>query len=141
MEVIEERCPFFGGNLQILLRLGHRAAGVLLRATRGPAHHLGDKLLEPRLGDPMVGLVDPRIGVEPRVDHDALDKVVDHRSDGINSPDALIEGRRVRFRAHSVLLRLESRTLPQREVLQHLSAILTSLHGVVSYSGALRYGS
>src|SRR5271167_1562192 len=46
LKIVQECLPLRTGNLQMLMRVSHRLAGVLLRSTRSPAHHLGHQILE-----------------------------------------------------------------------------------------------
>ena len=39
----------------------------------------------------MVGLIHPGIGIQSRVDHDAVNEVIDSCGDGIDAAEALVE--------------------------------------------------
>src|SRR5215470_10537126 len=46
LEIVQERLPLLRRDVEVAMRLRHAAPGVALRATRGPAHHFGDQVLE-----------------------------------------------------------------------------------------------
>ena len=46
LQVVEKCRPFAGGDVQVDVRIAHRATGVFLRATCGPAELFGDQILE-----------------------------------------------------------------------------------------------
>ena len=50
LKIIHERLPFFGRDVQVLMRLTHRASGVFLWAAARPANHFGNEILEARCG-------------------------------------------------------------------------------------------
>lgn len=91
LEVLAEGGPLSLGDLEVLVRLAHGPAGIFLGTTRGPAHHLRHQVLESRLADAAVGLIDPRVRVQGGVDHDAIDEVVDDRGDRIDAAETGIE--------------------------------------------------
>jgi hypothetical protein len=68
---------------------------VGLRAARRPANLLGDVVLETLGRDAVVRLVDSRVRVQPRVDHDPIDEVVDDDGDGVDASQPLVQ--RLRF--------------------------------------------
>ena len=62
------------------MAVSHRTTPVLLRATGRPADHLGHEKLEPCRCNAMVGFVHARVRVQPGIDHDPIDEVIDHRA-------------------------------------------------------------
>src|SRR6266446_6318195 len=46
LKVIHERIPFLGRDVQVLVRLTHRAPGIFLRAATGPTDHFGNQILK-----------------------------------------------------------------------------------------------
>jgi hypothetical protein len=64
---------------------------VLLGATGRPADHLGHQELEPCRCHAMVGFVDARVGVQPGIDHDPIDEVIDHGGDVVHATQAVIQ--------------------------------------------------
>src|SRR6266404_7250602 len=93
LEVIHECLPLFGRDVQVLMRLTHRASGIFLWAAARPADHFGNEILEARWRHLVVGFVHGRIRVQARVRHDPVDQIIDNGGDAINSTEALIEGR------------------------------------------------
>ena len=59
----------------------HRTPRIYLRATSCPTEHLRDEVLESWRRDSMVGLIHARVSVQPVVDHDPVDKVIDNGGD------------------------------------------------------------
>src|SRR5207245_1375674 len=74
LKVVEKSLPLGGRDHKRLVRLPHRATGVLLRSTGRPADHLRDKVLEPRRRHPIT-----------------VDEVIDHRRDSVYSAEPLVE--------------------------------------------------
>src|SRR6266849_9235439 len=91
LEIVEECPPLLRGNVEVAMGVDHGPAGIQLRATRGPADHFGDKVLETSRWHFVVRLVDGGVRVQARVDHYAIDKVVDDRRDAIDTAEALAE--------------------------------------------------
>src|ERR1700677_5086279 len=98
VQVVHERIPLRAGDERLALPLAHRAPRVGLRAARRPAHLLGDVVLKTLRRDAVVRLVDSRVRVQPRVDHDPLDEVVDDDGDGVDASQPRIQ--RLRFCSH-----------------------------------------
>src|SRR5271166_598746 len=98
VEVVHERIPLRAGDEQLAVRVEHRAPRVGLRAARRPANLLGDVVLETLGRDAVVRLVDSRVRVQPRVDHDPIDEVVDDDGDGVHASQPLVQ--RLRFSRH-----------------------------------------
>src|SRR5436309_13196698 len=73
------------------MRFRHRLARVLLWAARSPADHLGYQVLESRGRYAMVRFVYQGISIESRVDHDPVDKIVDHGGDAVNAAQPVVE--------------------------------------------------
>ena len=92
MEVVHERVPLLAGDEQLAVRVDHRAPRVRLRPARRPAHHLGDVVLESLGRDAVVRLVDSRVRIQPRVDHDSVDEVVYDDGDRVGTPEPLVQG-------------------------------------------------
>src|SRR5439155_15392686 len=46
LQVIHERLPFFRRDVQVFVRLTHRASRIFLRAARSPADHFGNEVLK-----------------------------------------------------------------------------------------------
>src|SRR6516162_3860399 len=57
LEIVEKSLPLCRRYHEMLVRLLHGAACILLRSAGGPADHFGDEVLEPCRGNAMVGLV------------------------------------------------------------------------------------
>ena len=49
----------------------------------------------------MVGLVYRRVGIEPGICHDPVDKIVDHASNAVNPTESFIQAGFLRFRWHN----------------------------------------
>src|SRR5436309_15409075 len=73
------------------MRFRHRLARVLLWAARSPADHLGNQVLESRWRHAMMRFIYQRISIESRVDHDPVDKVVDHGGDAVYAAKSFVE--------------------------------------------------
>src|SRR5437773_2323497 len=93
LQVVHERLPFFWRDVQLLVRLTHRAPGIFLRAATGPADHFGNQILEARRRNLVMRFIHEGVGVQAGIIHDAVDKVIDHRRDTVNSAETLVEGR------------------------------------------------
>src|SRR2546430_1788797 len=91
LKVIHERLPFFGRDVQVLVRLAHRAPSIFLRSAARPAHHLSNEIFEARWRDFMVGFVHGWVGVQPRVSHDAVNEIVNDAGDAVNSAESIVE--------------------------------------------------
>ena len=48
----------------------------------------------------MVGLIYRRVGVEPGIGHDTVDKIVDYARNAVNPTEPLIQAGFLRFRWH-----------------------------------------
>ena len=92
MEIVHERVPLLAGDEQLAVGVDHRAPRVGLRPARRPAHHLGDVILESLGRDAVVRLVDSRVCIQPRVDHDPVDKVVHDDGDRVGTSEPLVKG-------------------------------------------------
>src|SRR2546426_3161807 len=57
LKVIHERLPFFGRDVQVVVRLAHRATSIFLRAASGPADHFGNEILEAGGRNPLMCFV------------------------------------------------------------------------------------
>src|SRR5207253_5275238 len=69
----------------MFVRLTHRPSSIHLRSATGPTYHFGDQILKPWWRHLMVGLVYRRVGIEPGICHDPVDKIVDHARNAIPS--------------------------------------------------------
>jgi hypothetical protein len=49
----------------------------------------------------MVGLIYRRVGVEPGIGHDTVDKIVDYARNAVNPTEPLIQAGFLRFRWHN----------------------------------------
>ena len=67
LKIVHERFPFLGRDVQVLMRLTHRASGIFLRAACGPADHFRDQILEARGWYSMMRFVHGGIGVQAEV--------------------------------------------------------------------------
>src|SRR5262249_18640622 len=74
------------------MRITHRTSRILLWPPCRPADHLSDEILEAGPGDAMMRFIDFRIGVQQRVVHDAVNKVINDGGNGIDAPEPVIEG-------------------------------------------------
>src|SRR5262249_10841817 len=97
-------------------------ASVLLRPTGRPADHLGDKILEPRGRYPVMRFIDSWVRVQTRVNHDAIDEVLDNRGDTVDAAQPIIQ-------TGLILIRPGMRS----------STVLALCHAVARY--AIRTGS
>src|SRR4030095_8361070 len=93
LNVIHECLPLFGRDVQVLMRLTHRASGVFLWAAARPANHFGNEILEARWWHFVVSFVHGRVHVPARVRHDPVDQIINNGGDAINSTEALIKRR------------------------------------------------
>ena len=91
-EVGPHRLPFLLGDVEMLMGLLHPPAGVLPRSAGRLADHGRDVVLEIRLGDPVTGFLDFRVGVQDVVDVEDLQELVDDRGNVIYPAKPLIEG-------------------------------------------------
>jgi hypothetical protein len=63
LEIIEERAPLLRCDVEVAMGVRHGPPSVLLRATAGPADHLGHEVLETCRRHSVVRLVDGRVGM------------------------------------------------------------------------------
>src|SRR2546428_2497411 len=91
LEVVEKGIPLLRRDLEVTMRVGHGAPGILLRPPTGPAHHFRHQVLEAGRWKPVVGFVDERIGVEARIDHDAIDEIVHDRCNAVDTTEPFVE--------------------------------------------------
>src|SRR5262245_16687061 len=91
LEVIHESFPLFGSDVEVAMRIGHGPSRVFLRAAGRPADHFGNEILEAGRRYLVMGFVHGGVRVQTGVCHDAVDEVIDHHSDAVNSAEALIE--------------------------------------------------
>src|SRR5258707_7687104 len=90
---------------QMPVRALHVLAGVFLRASGGPAQHLGNQVFEACRRYLVVRVVDQGIGVEPRIGHHAVDEVVYDGCDAVDTAEPLVKaGRILRGHWHRLLL-------------------------------------
>jgi hypothetical protein len=75
LQILEKGLPLCRRYHEMLVRLLHGAARVLLRSTSGPADHFRDKILEACRWNAMMSLVYLRICIEAGVDHDPVDEI------------------------------------------------------------------
>ncbi len=66
LEIVEEGVPFWRCDIQMGVRVVHRAAGIALGASGGCADLLGHQVFEAGASDLVVRLVDLGIGIESR---------------------------------------------------------------------------
>src|SRR5262249_30471204 len=83
LEIIEKGLPLGRRDHKILVRVLHGAAGVLLRSTGSPAEHFRNEVFEACRGNAMMGLVYLWVRVQAGIDHDPIDKVIDHGGDAV----------------------------------------------------------
>ncbi len=93
LQIVHERVPFLRRNVHVTMRVGHGASGVFLGAATGPANHLGNEILEASRRNLVMRFVHGWVGVQAGITHDAIDKVIDHGRDAINSAETFVEGR------------------------------------------------
>ena len=87
-----ERLPFFGRNVQVFMRLTHRAPGIFLRPAARPANHLGNEIFETGCRYFVVGFVHSWVSVQAGIVHDAINQIVDDAGNAVNSAEAFVEG-------------------------------------------------
>jgi len=85
LEIIEKGLPLCRRDHKILVRVLHGAAGVLLRSAGSPAEHFRNEVFEARRRNAMMGLVYPWVRIEAGIDHDPVNKVVDHGGDAVDT--------------------------------------------------------
>src|SRR5262249_41924992 len=93
---------------KILVRVLHGAAGVLLRSTGSPAEHFRNEVFEACRGNAMMGLVYLWVRVQAGIDHDPIDKVIDHGGDAVDTAEPLVKAGRISDRHWPLLLFLKA---------------------------------
>jgi len=93
LEVVQECLPLMRCDPQMLVRIGHRPTGVPLRTSGRPTDHLRHQILEAGGRHSVVGFVDTRIRVQPGVDHDSVDQIVDQGSNRIYATEPVVGAR------------------------------------------------
>src|SRR5262249_54428373 len=73
----------------------HGAARVLLRSAGRPPDHVRKELFEAGRRNAMMGLVYPWVRVQAGIDHDPVDKVVNHGGDAVDTAEPLIKAGRI----------------------------------------------
>ena len=91
LEIIHERLPFFGRDVQVFVRFAHGASGIFLRAAARPANHFGDEILEAGRWNLVMRFVHKWVGIEPRISHDAVNEIVNDARNAINSAEAFVK--------------------------------------------------
>jgi hypothetical protein len=86
-----EHLPLLFGNVEVHMGIPHGTPAILLGTPSRPADQFGDEVLEPSPGHPMMRFIDLRIGVQPRIVHDAVNQVIDDGSNRIDAPKPVIE--------------------------------------------------
>ena len=86
LEIIEESLPLGRRDHKIFVRVLHGAASVLLRSAGSPAEHFRNEVFEACRRNAMMGLVYPWVRVQAGIDHDPVDKVIDHGGDAVEAP-------------------------------------------------------
>ena len=81
VENLHKHIPFVLANVEVLVRLVHWAAGVLLRPTRERAHNLHHQELEPRPLSRLMPSRDHRIVVERLTGHPLVHAAIDEGGD------------------------------------------------------------
>ena len=104
LEIIEKGLPLGRSDHQMLVRVLHGTAGVLLRPTSSPANHFRDEVLEARGGNTMMGLVYPWVRIQARIDHDAIDEVIHHGGDAVDTAEPLVKAGRIQTSPWHLLL-------------------------------------
>src|SRR6476660_7169505 len=61
------------GDLEVFVRFAHGAAGVVLRATRSPANHLGHIVFDARRADTVMRFVNGGVRIQDWVVHNPLE--------------------------------------------------------------------
>jgi hypothetical protein len=104
LKIIEKGLPLGRRDHKIVVRVLHGAAGVLLRSTGSPAEHFRNKVFEACRRNAMMGLVYPWVRVQAGIDHDPVDKVIDHGGDAIDTAKSLVKAGRILGRLWPLLL-------------------------------------
>src|SRR5947199_8846955 len=91
LEIIHEGLPLFRRNVQVTMRVDHGTSGVFLWSARCHPHHLGDQILEACGRHAVMRFVHRRVRVQARVGHNAVDEIIDHCGDVIDSTKPLIK--------------------------------------------------
>jgi len=95
LEIIEKGLPLGRRDHKIFVRLLHGATRVLLRPARGPTDHFRDEIFEACREDTMMGLVHPWIRIQAGIDHNPIDKVIDHGGDAVDTAEPLVKAGRI----------------------------------------------
>ena len=95
LEIIEKGLPLGRCDHKIFVQVLHGAAGVLLRSAGSPAEHFCNEVFEACRGNAMMGFVYPWIRVQAGIDHDPVDKVIDHGGDAVDTAEPLVKAGRI----------------------------------------------
>jgi hypothetical protein len=60
-----------------------------------PAEHFRNEVFEACRRNAMMGLIYPRIRIQPRIDHDPVDKVIHHGGDAVDTAEPLVKAGRI----------------------------------------------
>jgi len=88
---VEKGFPLCRCYHEMLVRLLHGAARVLLRPAGGPADHFRDEILEAWRGNAMVGLVYFRVRIQTWFDHDPVDEIIHYSGDAVDTAEAVLK--------------------------------------------------
>ena len=100
LEIVEKCLPLGRSNHQMLVRVLHGTAGVLLRPTRSPANHFCDEVFKARRGNTMMGLIDPWVRIQARIDHYSIDEVIYHGGNAVDTAEPLVKAGRILSRTY-----------------------------------------
>src|SRR5262249_52699495 len=107
LEIVEKGLPLGRRDHKIFVRVLHGAAGVLLWSAGSPAEHFRNEVFEACRGNAMMGLVYSWVRVQARIDHDPVDKVIDHGGNAVDAAEALVKAGRILDRHWPLLLFFE----------------------------------
>ena len=92
IEILAESGPLRFRDFELLVGLAHSTPTILLRTTRGPAHHLRNQILEASRTDAVMCLINSRIRIQNKIAHHPIDEVVDDGRDSLDPAESIIEG-------------------------------------------------
>jgi hypothetical protein len=104
VKVIHKGFPFLVRDVEVHMGVVHRAPSILLRTARGPADHLGYQVLEAGWWNFMVRFINVGVGIEARINHDAIDEIFDDCCNVVDTAEPFIERGLWLLGRHPILL-------------------------------------
>jgi hypothetical protein len=93
LKIVEKGLPLCRRYHEMLVRLLHGTACVLLRPAGGPADHFRDEVLKACRGNAVMRLVYPWVCIQAGIDHDPVDEVIYNGSDAVDTAEAVVKAR------------------------------------------------